>query len=106
MANESKKPAPLTKKHLARMERERLQRRWILIGVASVIVLVIGLVLYGIINQNVIEPSQPIAVVNDDKISTKEFQRQASLSKYFLIQNAVQTYQFAQQFNDPEFQSQ
>ena len=106
MANESKRPAPLTKKHLARMERERLQRRWILIGVASVILLVIGLVLYGIIQQNVIEPSQPIAAVNDDEISTKEFQRQASLSRYFLIQNAVQTYQFAQQFNDPEFQSQ
>lgn len=106
MANESKKPAPLTKKHLARIERERLQRRWILIGVTAVLFIVVGLIAYGIIQQQVIQPSQPVAVVNGEEITTREFQRQVSLARYFMIQNAVQTYQFAQQFNDPEFQSQ
>jgi peptidyl-prolyl cis-trans isomerase D len=106
MSNQTRKPPPLTKKHLARLERERLQRRWIIIGVTVVGVLVVGLIAFGIIQQNVIQPNQPVAQINGDKISVTEFQRQAKLSRYFLIQNAVQTYQFAQQFNDPQFQSQ
>jgi len=106
MSNQPKKPANLTKKHLARMERERIQRRWIIIGVTVIGVLVIGLIAFGIIQQTVIQPNQPVAEINGEKISTNEFQRQAKISRYFLIQNAVQTYQFAQQFNDPQFSSQ
>jgi peptidyl-prolyl cis-trans isomerase D len=106
MSNETRKPVAPTKKHLARMERERRQRQWIIIGVTIVGVLVIGLIAFGIIQQNVIQPAKPVAEINGEKISANEFQRQASLSRYFLVQNAVQTYQFAQQFNDPEFQSQ
>jgi parvulin-like peptidyl-prolyl isomerase len=106
MSNQTKKPAPLTKKHLARLERERLQRRWIIIGVIVVGALVLGLIVFGIIQQNVLQPNQPIAEINGEKVTTSEFQQQAKLSRYFLVQNAVQTYQFAQQFNDPQFTSQ
>lgn len=106
MTNESKRPAPLTKKHLARQERERREKRWVLIGVALVGVLVLGLFIYGIVKQNVLDPQQAVVVVNGDKVSTREFQAQTRLSRYFLVQNAIQTYNFASQFSDPQFSGQ
>jgi hypothetical protein len=43
----------VTRKHLARAEREARQRRWLLIGVAAVFVVVVGLVAYGYLDERV-----------------------------------------------------
>ena len=44
----------VTKKHLARQERERRQNRYILIASIAVIVIVVGLIGYGIVQQYII----------------------------------------------------
>ncbi len=44
----------VTKKHLARQERERRQTRIILIISIAVIVIVVGLITYGVIQQYII----------------------------------------------------
>ena len=45
----------ITKKHLARLEKERLQQRYLMIGSIVVIILVIAIVGYGILDQTIIK---------------------------------------------------
>jgi parvulin-like peptidyl-prolyl isomerase len=82
-----------TRKHIARAERERRLRRWILIGTVITGLLVLGILVYGILDLFVIRPSQPVLVVNGDKITTSEFQARVRLRQrdlYFQYQNALQ----------------
>jgi hypothetical protein len=51
----------VTKKHLARQQRERIQNRYILITSIAIIVIVIGLIGYGLIQQYILQPQQPVA---------------------------------------------
>jgi peptidyl-prolyl cis-trans isomerase D len=100
--NPQKKPAALSKKHLDRLHREKQQIRWITIGAIVVILLVVGSIVYGILDQQVLKGLRPVAVVNGEKITVNDFR---SYTKYYrnqLIQNAQRTYQFASMFgSDP-----
>ncbi len=83
----------VTKKHLARQERERLQNRYILIASIAVIVIVFGLIGYGIIQTYIIQPQQPVAKVADKVITTKQFQ---TFARYERVQ-WIQQYRYYQQ---------
>ena len=92
-----------TKKHLARMERERIQTRYILFGSLFVLLIVIGLIGYGILDQNYLQRIRPVAVVNGEKITTKDFQSLVRYNRQELIQSAMNTYQLKDMFgNDPQ----
>lgn len=92
----------ITKKHLARLERERIQRRNITIAATLIVILVIGLIGYGILDQRVLQPLQPVAVVDGDKITTKEFQGRVRYYRSGIVQQIVQTDQLIQAFgSDP-----
>ncbi len=102
MAKNPRKNVAPTKKHLARLERERLQRRNLLIVAAIVLIAVVGVIGYGILNETYLKTIQPVAIVNGDKILTKDFQAQSRYYRYTLIQQANSTYQFSQLFgSDP-----
>jgi parvulin-like peptidyl-prolyl isomerase len=58
---------------MARAERERLQRRWILTAVISTIVIVIGVIGYGFYDSMVVQPRLRIASVNGDEITKAQF---------------------------------
>ena len=88
----------ITKKHLARLERERIQRRWIIIASAAVIILVVGLIGFGIIQQKVLVPRQPVAVVGGDRISMSQFQDQVKFQRLQLVQQYDYTYNLMQSF--------
>lgn len=106
MANEPKAPVQ-TRKHIARKQREDKQRRYILIGTIVVLVLVFGLIIYGILNELVLKKQQPVAIVNGERISTESFQKSVRYARQQIIASAVNTYQFIQMFGDsPETQAQ
>ena len=62
MAKQSSKHTPPTKKHLARMEREKIQQRYIIIGSIVVIIAVVALIVYGILNESVLQARRAVAV--------------------------------------------
>ncbi len=63
-----------TKKHLARAERERIMRNRIIAGTVLTAILVFGLVGYAFYHQLVVVPNEPVAVVDGEKITTRDFQ--------------------------------
>ncbi len=92
----------VTKKHLARQQRERLQNRYILIISVAVIIIVVGLISYGIIQQYVLLPQQPVAKLDDSVVTTKDFQTFARYERLQYIQQYQQYQQFAQLFGSDQ----
>jgi parvulin-like peptidyl-prolyl isomerase len=105
MAKDNKSPI-VTKKHLARVERERMQTRTILIISAIVIAIVLILIGWGIAKTYIIEPSQTVVSIDDSEVSTRQFQAHARFARGQLIDQYAQYYQFMQWFEgDTESQS-
>jgi parvulin-like peptidyl-prolyl isomerase len=83
----------ITRKHMARVQRERRQRAWILAGTLVATLLVIGLLSFGIIDMYLLQPHRPVATVNGEKISTATFQGRVRLQYadlYGQLQSAQQ----------------
>ena len=98
MAPRSDKARSLTKKHIARLERERRQTRMIVIVAAVVIAIVLGLIAYSLLNESVFQPLQTVARVDKDKITTGQFQERVRLQRQQIIGQYIQYYQFGQMF--------
>jgi peptidyl-prolyl cis-trans isomerase D len=96
----------VTKKHQARLERERIQNRYILIASIAVIVIIVALLGYGSVQQYLIQPRQPVAKVGTEVINTRQFQAYARYTRFQLIQQYAQYVSFAQMFggSDPNSQ--
>ena len=92
----------ITKKHLARLERERIQRRYLLISAIIVTVVVLGLIGFGILQSTVLQPNQPIAIVGDEKITTRQFQERAKFQRRNLVQQYMSTIEYMQLFGSDE----
>ncbi len=98
----SSTPKFVTKKHQARLERERTQRRYLLIGSSIILALVLLVILYGVLDQTVLQPRRPVATVDGEAISLQQFQSRVKFNRIQLINQYQQTYQFAQFFGqDP-----
>ncbi|MBM4421842.1 MAG: hypothetical protein FJ030_00455 [Chloroflexi bacterium] len=95
--SKNRPPQPgLSRKHLARAEREALMRKWIVgvtIGVAAVVV---GLLGYGWLDQNILQLRRPVAKVGSVEINAERFQKSVRYSRYQIIQQYLQVVQFAQ----------
>jgi peptidyl-prolyl cis-trans isomerase D len=100
--NEQRGAPRLTKKHLARAQRERIQRRWTLVGVLVVFALVVGLIAYGWAEQTIINPRRAVATVNGEKITSEYVQARSILARYNLQGQAQQIEQFMAIFGGDE----
>lgn len=98
MAPRSERARAITKKHIARLERERRQTRIIVIGAGIVVAFVLGMIGYYFLNERVIAPLQPVAKVGADKITTEQFQERVRLQRQQVINQYIQYYQFSQMF--------
>jgi peptidyl-prolyl cis-trans isomerase D len=89
-------PKNITKKHIARLERERRQIkliRWIAI---AGVVIVAGLLAYGYLRLNVFALREPVARVNGVTITTGEWQERVKFQRAQML-NAYNQYSFYQQ---------
>jgi hypothetical protein len=84
MAKQSPNPKLVTKKHIARVERERRQINLIRGIAIGGIVLVVGLLLYGYLQANVIFKRAPVAEVEGTRILTGEWQERVRLERVSL----------------------
>jgi len=92
----------ISKKHLARMERERRQTMLITYAAIAIVVIVVAMIGYGILDQKVLQATKPVARVGEDVITTREFQMRVRLARQQYINQYVQYLQFAQMFGmDP-----
>ncbi len=103
----AKKPNPkvVTKKHLARLERERQQNRLIIIVSIVIVVLVVGLIGYGVLDQTVLAQLKPVAKVGNTVITVHDFVIEATFTRIQLVNQYTQYEQLASYFgNDQSFQ--
>ncbi len=90
------------RKHIARAEQERRQRNMLIGGTIAVVVLVIGLVVYGYLQQTVLLKNKTIAVVNGEEIKLGAFQARVRYTRGNLINQYQQYVQIMQFFgSDP-----
>lgn len=86
----------VSKKHVARKEREDKQSaiiRNFAIGIVAVVILLVG---YGYLDQTLIQNQREVAIVNDEKITISQFQARVRLERENLINQYIQYAQLAQ----------
>jgi len=83
----AKTPTPkiTTKKHLARLERERIMRRRLLFGAIGVVVVVLVLIAYGILDQTVLRMNKTVAQIGDQKVSLGEYQDEVRFTRFVYL---------------------
>jgi parvulin-like peptidyl-prolyl isomerase len=89
-------PKVVTKKHIARLERERRQVNLIRGIAIAGIVIVVGLLAYGYLRLNVFALREPVAEVNGVTITTGEWQQRVKYQRALMV-NAYNEYSFYQQ---------
>jgi parvulin-like peptidyl-prolyl isomerase len=88
----------VTKKHLARKQREERQTRLILIIAIVIGALIVGLVGYGLVDQLLIRPAKTVAKVGEEKITVSEFESQVQYARVQMIYQLQTYYQYYQIF--------
>ena len=96
-------PEPKNKKFVAQKEKEERQKKIIIYGTAAILVIVLGLVAYGVLDQQVFTPNQPVVELEDRKVSTSEFKERVRYQRLQLINQAYQLAQLQQSLgSDPQ----
>jgi hypothetical protein len=78
----------LTRKQLSRAERDARRTRVLLLAVGGALALVVLLIGFGIVRDNLLLPNEPVAVVGNQTILTREFQQRVRLVRSSLRQQA------------------
>lgn len=96
-------PEPRNRKFVAQKEKEERQKRIIVIATAVILVIVLGLVAYGIIDQKVIQPNKAIIELESRAIKVNEFEERVRYQRFQLINQAFQIAQIQQSLgSDPQ----
>jgi peptidyl-prolyl cis-trans isomerase D len=97
----------VSKKHLARLERERRQTRAIIIGSVVILAIVVLSIVYGILNETVLQNYKTLVTVNGDEVTVREFVSRTKATREQLVNQYMYYYQLAMMFGmDPSTDSQ
>ncbi|MBW8010046.1 MAG: hypothetical protein FVQ83_02230 [Chloroflexi bacterium] len=97
----------LSRSRIHRVERSQRQSRYLTIGAFAILISVVFLVIYGYIFDKFIMPDQPVAIVNGEEISTRDFQARVRFERLPWVNYWNQTAQNMIMFQDnPEFLAQ
>jgi len=92
-----RKPVVHTRKHIARLQRERQQTRLILYTFVGIVAAVVGLIVYGYLDLNYLQLRRPVAKVGDEEILASQFEARVRLYRQQLL-NQYQQMQYYQAF--------
>jgi parvulin-like peptidyl-prolyl isomerase len=95
-------PKIITKKHMARLEKEAIQKRRLLTGALAVVILVVAVIAYGILDQTVFRNQKAVARVENRKITTEQFENRVKYTRLQLVQQYESNLQFMQMFGSNE----
>jgi parvulin-like peptidyl-prolyl isomerase len=99
MANEpGKKSVVITKKHVARLQREQQQSRLVLYVFIGILTAVVALLVYGFLDINYFQLKRPVATVGDTKILVNQFEPRVRMQRQQLLAQYSQYAQYAQVF--------
>ncbi len=105
MAKQKRRVTITSRKNLARIEREELQRRAITIGAIAIGVIVIAITAFGLIKEGILEPQKPVVTVGETEVSIAEFQTWARFKRFQLVNQYANYYSFMQTFGDESTRS-
>ncbi len=92
---------------VGRVEREARYNRYIVTGTVVIVTAVVALVGWAVVNEAVIQPDQPVATVNGEVITTREFQARVRYERLQLVNTYLQYFQAYQAFvGNQTFQAQ
>ncbi len=102
MAKKTKKRAPkeLTRKQQSRLERDLRIERILKWSVTAVAIVIVGVLAFGFITENVIKARQSVATVAGVPVTTSEFQSRVRFHRMQMVMNLNQMY-MQQQALDP-----
>ncbi len=83
----------LTRKQRSRLEEERRMERFLIWGVSIVAILIVGVLGYGVVAEKIIEPREPVAVVDETPITTSEFEARVKFRRLQLMNQMNYLYQ-------------
>lgn len=75
----------LTRKQRSRLDEERRLQRLLIWGVTLVGIAIVGVLGYGVVAESVVEPRQPVAVVDEAPITTADFRARVKFRRLQLI---------------------
>lgn len=104
----TKSPAPnqpaSNRRHLARLQREQNQMRYILIAMIAVAVIIIGVIGFGVLDQTVLKANKSVAKVNGESITVKQLQSRVRYERWRMVNQYMNLYNTMQSFgNDSQF---
>jgi parvulin-like peptidyl-prolyl isomerase len=101
MAKRTKQSKELTKKQIALSRRQKEQQRWIFAGLGVVAIIVLGLASAALIDQLIIQPSRPVAIVNGARIRSDAYHGRVRYER-FLLDTMLRNLQSQLAVLDPE----
>lgn len=95
----------LTRKQRSRLEEESRVRRILIWSVGVVGVLIVGVLAYGVVAERIIEPREPVAIVDDEPITKAEFEARVKFRRLQLQNQLGYLYQQQQTMAQQQGQS-
>ena len=83
----------LTRKQRSRLEEERRMERILIWGVSIVGILIVGVLGYGVVAERIIEPREPVAIVDETPITTADFEARVKFRRLQLANQLNYLYQ-------------
>lgn len=105
MAKQTQKSAVHSRKHLARVERENIQKRIITIATVMIVSIVVLIAVFGTIKEGVLDPQKPIITIGDYDVSLAQFQARVRYQRFQLVNQYANYYNLMQSFGDESTQA-
>lgn len=98
MAKATKTNKVISRKAQSHLIRERTQRKFLIIGIITVLIIIIGIIAAGLIHEFVLKANEPVAKIGNQDISTQDFQTRVRYQRWQNIQQYTSTLQQSQMF--------